>query len=150
MVKLVALAVVAAVAGRGVVTGPFVTPSCFPLLLGGTAWEAGLTAPEGDVLTSAALARKSNPPLSMLLALLAVGIRHSVGMHATSQVCSKSTLRTLIHCNTALCAQFARSKIFELEGGGLPGLNGTDGEKYWCLYISRKEERFPLFPSLLP
>ena len=76
-------------APRGVVTGLFVTPSA-PLLFGETAWEAvgptaGLTTPEGDVLSSAALTRKSNPPLSMLFALLlvSVGIRHKVGMHAT-------------------------------------------------------------------
>ena len=84
------VAVEAAGALRGVVTGPFVTPSP-PLLFGETAWEAVgptaglLTAPEGDVLSSAALTRKSNPPLSMLFAPLLVGIRHNVGMHATGQ-----------------------------------------------------------------
>lgn len=87
MGKLVALAVVAAGAARGVVTGPFGTPDSPLLLFGETAWEAVGPAPEGDVLTSAALARKSNPPLSMLFAplLVSVGIRYNVGMHATGQ-----------------------------------------------------------------
>ena len=66
----------------GVVTGPFVTPSAAP---GETAWA--WEAVVGDVLTSAALARKSNPPLSMLFGplllvvpVVGLGISYNVGI----------------------------------------------------------------------
>ena len=139
------VAVEAAGALRGVVTGPFVTPSP-PLLFGETAWEAVgptaglLTAPEGDVLSSAALTRKSNPPLSMLFAPLLVGIRHNVGMHATGQ-----GLHGLEFCGATLTGN---SKKFTTLTPTLT-LGRCRLERTKKLALNRKsgkEETFPLFP----